>query len=151
MPPIDPDTLLAGADAAISRSEQTADTIARATRHAPLDIDIRLAAYRFYFYTHDFRRAAEEARVILAHTARQLNIPQDWALVSAQDAPFTEHRFQPGLYLQALIGWGYCLARMGDLDGATAVWSKAAKLDPTDRFGGAWLLDRIKAHEDEDA
>jgi len=144
--------LLGGAEAAITRQDQSAETIAHALAEAPHDIDIRLAAYRFAFYTHDYDAACTHAQVILAHAARQLNIATDWRGVSPEDADFTAHEFAPGLYLQALIGWGYCLARSGALEAAAERLERAATLDPLDRFGGGWLLDKVlNPEEDNDA
>ncbi|MDX8355448.1 hypothetical protein SLH47_24020 [Cognatiyoonia sp. IB215182] len=142
--------LLDGATAAITETEQSAEAIAQALAAAPNDIDVLLAAYRFAFYTHDYSAACRHAQAILSHAARQLNIATDWRDVSCEDADFTAHRFAPGLYLQALIGWGYCLARMGVVQDAAKLLEQAAALDPTDRFGGAWLLDKVLQPQDDD-
>ncbi|WP_223639335.1 hypothetical protein [Rhodobacter sp. TJ_12] len=150
MPPIDPTRLLAGAEAARSRPEESAEAISHALHEAPEDIEVRLAAYRFYFYTHDYAAALPQAQVILALAARRLNIAQDPALVRPEDADFTAHDFAPGLYLQALVGIGYCAVRLGRTDLARDVLSIAAMLDPTDRFGGAWLLERYETGLAED-
>lgn len=149
MPPTDPAALLAGAEAARSRPAESAAAIARALREAPADPEVRLAAYRFYFYTHDHAAALEQARVLLVHAARRLNVATDWREVRAGDAAFTEHAFAPGLYLQALVAAGYCLARTGALIEAREILRKAAELDPSDRFGGGWLCARIEAGEDD--
>ncbi len=153
MRPNEAAALLGGAEAAITHTAESAEAIARALDAAPADIDVRLAAYRFAFYTHRYEEACSHASVILAHAARQLNIAADWREVAPGDADFSAQRFGPGLYLQALIGWGYCLARMGALEEAAERLSKAATLDPTDRFGGAWLLQKILCPEEtgEDA
>lgn len=145
MPPIDPSTLLAGAEAARTRPAESAEAIARALKAAPADPDVRLAAYRFHFYNHDHAAALTQARVLLGFAARRLNVSADWRDVRACDAAFSAHDFAPGLYLQALVAIGYCAARLGELGEAGAVLAKAAELDPTDRFGGAWLLARLRA------
>ncbi|WP_097070052.1 hypothetical protein [Rhodobacter maris] len=150
MPPIDLKSLLAGAASARSRPYESAEAIARALEAAPEDVEVRLAAYRFHFYGHDYTAALPQAEAILRLAARRLNIATDWQAVGAADADFTAHDFAPGLYLQALVGIGYCAVRMGEADLARAVLTKARALDPTDRFGGAWLLDRFEAGEDAD-
>ncbi|PTV94573.1 hypothetical protein C8J27_107104 [Rhodobacter aestuarii] len=150
LPPIDPTSLLAGAETARSRPVESAEAIARALDEAPEDIEVRLAAYRFYFYSHDYEAALPQARVILSLAARRLNIPQDPAQVRPEDADFTAHDFAPGLYLQALVGIGYCAVRMGQTDLVREVLSIAAYLDPSDRFGGAWLLERYETGLAED-
>lgn len=141
--------LLAGAASARSRPLESAGAIARALEAAPEDVEVRLAAYRFHFYGHDYAAALPQAQAILSLAARRLNIAADWQAVRPEDADFTAHDFAPGLYLQALVGIGYCAVRMGAGDLARAVLTKAAELDPSDRFGGGWLLERYEAGEDE--
>jgi tetratricopeptide (TPR) repeat protein len=148
LPRTDPAALLAGAAAPRSRPQESAAAIARAVAAAPDDIQVRLAAYRFHFFAHAHAQAAEEATALLRLAARRLNIPADPAQVRPGDAEFTAHDFAPGLYLQALIGLGYCAARSGQPDLARAMLAKAAELDPTDRFGGAWLLRKLDQPSD---
>lgn len=143
----DPTVLLAGAECARSRPKESAAAIARALRAAPHDPEVRLAAYRFYFYTHDYAAARDQAEAVLAHAARQLNVANDWAAVAPEDAAFTAHESAPGLYLQALIALGYCAARTGSMDLARSALAKAAALDPSDRFGGGRLLAHLDAAE----
>ncbi|MGR3369110.1 MAG: hypothetical protein ACU0CC_01655 [Sagittula sp.] len=143
--PIDAADLLAGAEAARTRPVESAAAIDRALKAAPHDPEVRLAAYRFAFYAHDYAQARAHAGVLVAHAARQLNIATDWRAVRPGDAAFSAMEFAPGLYMQALIAQGYCAARLGALDEARAVLSHAARLDPTDRFGGAWLLRHLEA------
>lgn len=150
LPPADPAALLAGAANARSRPLESRAAIARALAQAPHDPEVRLAAYRFYFYTHDHAAALTQARVLITYAARRLNIAPDWTAVQPGDADFTALDHAPGLYLQALIALGYCAARTGALDLSRAALTKAAALDPTDRFGGAWLLDKIDRAEAED-
>jgi hypothetical protein len=142
--------LLQGAEAARSRPEQTAEVIARAVAAAPDDIEVRLAAYRFHFFGHDYAAAVPQALAVLRLAALRLNIPAEPAAVRPGDADFTAHDFAPGLYLQALIGLGYSAARSGQRPFARGLLAKAAELDPTDRFGGGWLLRKIDAGEDDD-
>lgn len=148
MPPTDPAALLQGALAPRSNPLESAAAIAQAIAAAPDDIDVRLAAYRFHFFSHAYAEATDQALVLIRLAARRLNIAADPAQVRPGDADFTAHDFAPGLYLQALIGLGYCAARCGRGDLARDVLAKAAELDPTDRFGGAWLLGRLDQSAD---
>lgn len=109
-----------------------------------------MAAYRFYFYNHDHAAAYVQAEAVLALAARRLNIGPDWRAARASDASFSVPESTPGLYLQALIAMGYCAARVGNHNAARAMLAKSAALDPTDRFGGAWLLSLIDAPQDDD-
>lgn len=146
-------SLLAGAEAARTRPLESAAAIARALAAAPADPEVRLAAYRFQFYSHDYAAALPHAEALLLHAARRLNVAADWRAVRPWDADFTAHAFAPGLYLQALVALGYCAARLGEEALAREALGQAAALDPSDRFGGAGLLaaiDRRHAEGEED-
>lgn len=150
LPRIDHLSLLAGASNARSAPAQSARAIADALRSAPDEPEVRLAAYRFYFYAHDYVNALEQAQALLIMAARRMNIATDPVHVRPWDADFTAHDFAPGLYLQALIACGYCAARLGEMDRARGLLARAADLDPSDRFGGAWLLTNIDAVDEDD-
>ncbi len=64
----------------------------------------------------------------------------DWRAVSPGDAAFDALEEAPGLYLQALIAWGYCKARLSARDEGAEAIAKAVELNPRDRFGAARLL-----------
>jgi len=103
-------------------------------------LDVRLAAYRFYFYNHRLDEALPHAEHILAHAARRLNIASDWREVKPADAGFGDLDEAPGLYLQALLAWGYCQLRIGAIGEGRQALAKVAELDPRDRFGARGLL-----------
>lgn len=149
MRPTDFQTLLSGAEAARTRPLESAAAIARALEQAPDDPDVRLAAYRFYFYTHDYAAAQDQAAHVLTHAARRLNIASDWREVRAGDADFSAMEFAPGLYMQALVALGYCAARLGDRPLAESYLTHAATLDPKDRFGGAWMLSHLDTADED--
>ncbi|PTW51545.1 hypothetical protein [Rhodovulum kholense] len=143
---------LANAPGARSDPEGTARAVEAALEAAPDDLNIRLGAYRFYFYAHRFAEAIPQAEAILAQTARRLNIPADWRAVGPADAAFSAPETAPGLYLQALIALAYCHMRLGDMTRGWACLDKALTLDPTDRFAAYRLVRAADppAEEDED-
>lgn len=147
--------LLAGAEAARTRPLESAAAVKRALAEAPDDPDVRLAAYRFHFYTHDYAAALTDAELLLVHAARRLNVSTDWRAVRPGDAAFSAMEFAPGLYMQALVALGYCAARLGQDALAEEALGKAAEIDPADRFGGAWMLrhmaERAAAEADDPA
>ncbi|WP_095590439.1 tetratricopeptide repeat protein [Actibacterium ureilyticum] len=137
------DLLRGGAARARSDPARSEAALQQALRLAPQDFDVRLGAYRFYFYNHRYDDALPHCAALIAHAARRLNIAADWRSVGPGDAPFAEAEFAPGLYLQALIAWGYCHLRLGDHDTARAALSKCVALDPGDRFGAAAILGHL--------
>ena len=114
--------------------------IEEAVQLAPDDIDVRMGAYKFYFYSHEYEQAAHHASACIAHFAADLGVSPDWRDVRGCDAEFCTLDARCGRYLQALIAWGYCRARAGAPHEGRAAVAKAADLDPTDRFGARRLI-----------
>ena len=132
-------------EARTARSDpETAEkAVLRALQLAPQDADIHLGAYRFYFYNHRYADALPHAQFIIEHTARRLNISVDWRVVRPEDRDFTLLESAPGLYLQALLAWGYCHLRLGNVSLGREAIAKVAGIDPSDRFGARPILDLI--------
>lgn len=139
------DLLRAGASATRSDPEATEAAVLEALAMAPEDFDIRLGAYRFYFYSHRYADALIHCDRLIVHAARRLNVATDWRAVGPSDAPFGEIGFACGLFLQALIAWGYCHLRLGQEDLGREALAHAARLDPGDRFGAAAIVAHIDA------
>ncbi len=133
-------TLLEGARQARTDPVAAERAVAKALAAAPEDFGARLGAYRFYFYNHRFGEALPHAAFLMRLAALRLNIAGDWRAVRPGDAAFEAPEEAPGLYLQALIAWGYCQARLGERAEGAAAIAKAAELDPRDRFGARRLL-----------
>ena len=139
--------MLAEARTACSDPETAEKSVLRALQLAPQDTDVRLGAYRFYFYNHRYADALPHAQFMIEHAARRLNIPVDWRAVRPGDSDFTLLERTPGLYLQALIAWGYCHVRLGNLPQGREALARAAAIDPGDRFGAGPLLALIDNEE----
>ncbi len=137
--------LQTGARDARSDPASSETALLKALALAPQDFDVRLGAYRFYFYNHRFDEALIHCEELIAHAARRLNIAADWRLVVPGDAPFAEIDFAPGLFLQILIAWGYCQLRLGRTMLAREALAHAVWLDPADRFGAAAVVGHIDA------
>lgn len=143
--------LLRGAERVRSDPVAAGYAVARALAERPDDLAVRLAAYRFCFYSHRFAEALAHADVIIRLVALRLNIASDWTTVKEADADFAVPHEQPGLFLQALIARGYCAARIGRVSEGRCALVKAVALDPRDRFGARRLLAVIDAeNEPED-
>jgi hypothetical protein len=132
--------LLQGARSARSDPVAAERAVRTTLAAAPEDFSARLAAYKFYFYNHRLSEALPHAAFLLSLLARRLNVAGDWRAVRPGDAAFDEVEEAPGLYLQALLAWGYCNARLGARDVGAEAIAKVAELDPRDRFGAGRLL-----------
>lgn len=137
--------LLAGARLARSDAPGAERAIREALARLPADPEIRLGAYRFYFYNGRLAEALPHAEFMLSHAARRLNIATDWRGVAPGDATFGDMEAEPGLYIQALIAWGYCRVRLGEVAEGRVALAKAVTLDPRDRFGVRRILAVIDA------
>ncbi|MDC7788255.1 hypothetical protein PQJ75_04305 [Rhodoplanes sp. TEM] len=142
--------LLAGATRARSDPAQAEAAVHAALAAAPDSLEARLAAYRFYFYDHRLAEALPHAAAIVESMARRLNIATDWRLVEPDDASFAAPEEAPGLYLQALLAWGYASLRLGDVEAGIAALEKVVALDPADRFGARRVLAVVAADEAEE-
>jgi len=132
--------VLEGAAAARSNKSRARAAISEALALAPDDADVRMAAYKFHFYNHEYGPAAEHAEWCIAAFARILCLSPEWRDVRPHDIDFTVLDQRVGWYLQALIAWGYCRARAGAPYDGRAALEAAAELDPTDRFGAKRLM-----------
>ena len=143
--------LLEGARAARSEPETSEAAVLAALACAPEDAAVRTAAYKFYFYNSRLAEALPHAAWTIVHAARALGLPDDWRRVEPGAAAFDTLEKGPRLFLQALLAWGYCKARIGDLAEGIAAMTKVAGLDPHDRFGAARLAAVVRREgRDED-
>lgn len=141
---------LARADAARSEPERAEEAVLEALELAPADFEVRLGAYRFYFYAARLAEALPHADYIIKHAARRLNIATDWREVKAGDAAFDALDYEPGLYLQALLARGYCLLRLGEDGEGREALQKVIEIDPKDRFGAGTLISWADKREEDD-
>lgn len=142
--------LLSGAAFARSDPKKSEAAVMGALAVAPDSFEARLAAYRFYFYNHRLAEALPHAADIVERMARRLNVATDWRLVRPDDATFSAPDEAPGLYLQALLAWGYASVRLGRIDEGSRALQKVFELDPGDRFGARRLLVVIAAGSEAD-
>lgn len=143
---------LDGARMARSCAHAAESAIRSAVALAPSDLDVRVAAYRFYFYNHRLEDAAQHAAEIIVLAARRLNIAIDWRAVRTDEAAFDEPDAVPSIYLQSLLAWGYCMVRLGkEAEGRLAL-AKVVELDARDRFGAKRLVAIVdRGAESDDA
>jgi hypothetical protein len=142
--------VLEGARAARSDVAGSEVAVLRALQLAPHDLDVRTGAYKFYFYNSRLGEAAPHAQFVVEQAARRLNVSTDWRLVQPGDAAFSSLDAAPRLFVQALVAWGYCMARLLRLDEGRSALTKAIELDPSDNFGARGLLSIISDSQSDD-
>jgi tetratricopeptide (TPR) repeat protein len=122
-----------------------------ALRLAPESLNVLVAVYRFYYYQHRLEDALRVAGQALAITARRLDIPLDWKLlteehVSVGPASMALLRF----HLLSLKAEAYLLLRLGRKDEGRAVLEKLLVLDTNNRLGAKQLLEVAEAEAEAD-
>lgn len=107
---------------------------------APDALQPRISAYKFYFYRHRLEESLPHALACVEFAARQLGITRPWRQVEAGDAPFSALTPLTKLWLQALMAYGYGLARLGRFDEANEALAHVSRLDQRGTLGAARLL-----------
>ncbi|HFB2048281.1 MAG: hypothetical protein HRT83_06095 [Hyphomicrobiaceae bacterium] len=115
-------------------------SIQYALQLAPHNIDAHIGAYRFYFYNQRYSDALQHAQFIIEHSARRMNICIDWQKVLPTDSDFTLKEYVPGLYLQALLAWGFSNIKSGNVSKGREAVVKVIEIDPSDRFNARSIL-----------
>jgi tetratricopeptide (TPR) repeat protein len=127
---------------------QRASLLAQADALAPDDLTVIVALYRFHYFTHEFAACLAMADRAMQASARRLNIPADWRLLTAVDIERAGALSMPMLrfYLWALKGRGYLQLRLGRFGEATAALDKLVSLDVADRLNARALLALAREH-----
>jgi len=124
-------------------AEGEAETpLLEALRLAPESLNVLVAVYRFYYYQHRLEDALKVAAQALAITARRLNIPLDWKLLSEEHvkvgpAAMALLRF----HLLTLKAEAFLLLRLRRTQESAAILTKLVGLDQKNRLGVQQLLD----------
>jgi tetratricopeptide (TPR) repeat protein len=119
---------------------------------APDHIAVHLGLYRFYFYQNRLEQARDCAVRCLQWAAAENRLTPDWRQVGSTDADFGSYEAAaPRFYLFALKAYGYVQMRLGALDEGRAAIAKVLELDPSDKVGGAILVQVLdRAGQDND-
>ncbi len=131
---------LEGARQARSSQETAEQAVRQAVALAPDDPDVRIGAYKFYFYNTRLREAVDEAEHVVRLAALALGLTPDWRQVQPGDAAFATLEKAPRHLVQSLIALSYCRARLGHNALALEGLEKAVALDPADPFGARRLI-----------
>jgi hypothetical protein len=142
--PPDPFAILEGARAARSEPERSEAAVLAALQAAPNDRDVRMGAYKFYFYAARLAEAVPHAAWCVRDGARALGLPEDWRALPPGSADCTGFPKPQRFLVQSLVALGWCRARSGDVAGGLEVLAKAIAVDPSDGFGARRIVDVIE-------
>ncbi len=132
--PPDALALLEGARAALSEPERSEAAVLAALQAAANDRDVRMGAYKFYFYSNRLAEAAPHALWCVRDGARALGLPENWRALPPGSADCTGFPKPQRFLVQSLVAYGWCRSRVGDTDEGLAALTKAIEIDPSDGF-----------------
>ncbi len=118
----------------------------------PEHLTVLVALYRYFYYRRQYADALIVADRAIAVTARQLNLTDDWRVLSRQNlghavmASMSLTRF----LLLALKGAGYLLMRLGDPAAALERFEKVIEIDTSNRLGMNELVTMARARLTEE-
>lgn len=133
--PPDALAILEGARAARSDPERSEVAVLAALQAAPNDRDVRMGAYKFYFYAARLEEAAPHALWCVRDGARALDLPEDWRRLAPGSVDCAGYPKPQRFLVQSLVAWAWCRARTGHLEEGLEALAKAAEIDPGDGFG----------------
>lgn len=148
--PRDAREILEGARAARTDPERAEAAVLAALQVAPDDRDVRMGAYKFYFYDGRLAEAAPHALWCLRDGARALGLPEDWRRLAPGSVDCAGWPKPQRFLVQSLVAYGWCRARSGAVEEGLEALAKAAAIDPTDTFGAARIAAVIRRGGVED-
>jgi tetratricopeptide (TPR) repeat protein len=113
------------------------------------NLDVLIAAYRYFFYKHNYILALEVAEQVLDRLSRSEQFPKRWEEIE----PILLDRLQElpiRTYLNAYVASGLALARLGNHDRALEIADRVKKFEASHEFGAAVLFDILTHPEDEE-
>lgn len=123
--------------------------IREALSNAGDNLDVLVAAYRFFFYKHQSAAALSIAQQVIQLIATQEKFPQEWS----QLKPILSDRAtEPTvrLYLNAYAAKGLILAQLGRLDEAREISQQVKEIDDSRQFCSTTVFEVITRSPDED-
>jgi tetratricopeptide (TPR) repeat protein len=121
----------------------------RALEKGELNLDVLIAAYRYFFYKNNNSMALNIAQKVMKKVEKNEGYPDDWERLK----PILEvDRDNPcvRLYLNAYSASGFVLARLGETDKAQEIATRIKEIDDKNEFGASIVLDILTRPEDDD-
>ncbi|MBD2459906.1 hypothetical protein H6G89_02505 [Oscillatoria sp. FACHB-1407] len=113
------------------------------------DLEVLVAAYRYYFYRNNNPMALVVASKTVELIQTQECLPQDWM----QLKPILLDRIEDPvirLYLNAYSASGLLLAKLGEIERAKAIATQIQAIDLRNEFGATLILDILTPSVEDD-
>ncbi|MBL1176232.1 hypothetical protein [Pantanalinema sp. GBBB05] len=147
--PADTKRLLQAAAAAWEDTASSEALIHQAIAQTQTDLNVLVAAYRYFFYKNNNSMALQMAHQVLEQVQIVEQLPMDWEqlkpiLISRKEDPNIR------LYLNAYAASGLVLARLGDLETAKVITTRVSEIDDRKEFGASTILDVLTRPLEDD-
>lgn len=142
--------LLISAASNWNNTSESEKYINEALAKEPENIDVLIAAYRYFFYKNNYRQALKMSERVIEQIGKAESLPDDWQLLKPiliERAEETQIR----LYLNAFASTSFMLARLGETEKAKLISSQVKEIDTKNQFSSGTIFDIItRPPEDED-
>lgn len=128
---------------------QSEQYIQQALAAANGNLDVLVAAYRYFFYKHNDAAALKVATQVVEEITRLEELPTDW---SELEPIFRQRKEEPQirLYLNAYAASGLVRARMGEVERAKEITAQVSALDDRREFCATTVFEVLTQPADED-
>lgn len=113
----------------------------QAQRLNPLQLEVYVALYKFYFYKYRLMDAERVARQTLNVCAQQGQFEPQWEKLDLKSANWYNPQDAERIYLYTLKALGFIRLRRLDFCEGLKILEKLRELDPKDQVGGSVLLE----------
>lgn len=113
------------------------------------NIDVLIAAYRYFYYKYNYPMALQIANKVIDTVKELESLKNNWEELK----PTLISRKEEGiirLFLNAYAASGLVLAKMGELDKAKKICIQVKEIDENNEFGAGVLLDILTKPPEED-
>lgn len=147
--PTETKRLLQAAAAAWEDTASSEALIHQAIAQTQTDLNVLIAAYRYFFYKNNNPMALQIAQQVLAQVRLIEQLPTDWTqlqpiLVNRKEEPNIR------LYLNAYAASGLVLARLGEVETAKVITGRVSEIDDRKEFGASTVLDVLTRSPEDD-
>ncbi|MGI0485124.1 hypothetical protein ACN4EK_06780 [Pantanalinema rosaneae CENA516] len=147
--PAETKRLLQAAAAAWEDTASSEALMRQAIAQTQTDLNVLVAAYRYFFYKNNNSMALQMAHQVLEQVQIVEQLPTEWEqlkpiLICRKEEPNIR------LYLSAYAASGLVLARLGNIEAATVITARVSEIDDRKEFGASTVLDVLTRSPEED-
>lgn len=130
-------------------TQQSESYIHQALAKADTNLDVLVAAYRYFFYKNQNVLALQVANTVCDRIQELEQLPADWPALSPI---LLRRKEEPNirLYLNARAASGLVLARLGELEPAKDIATHIQAIDEKNEFGASVVLNILTQPPEEE-